>query len=313
MAERSQHHPPGESLPRKCFMALRGVSVLARRFRINPACPDVEISTIRGVWGAALRELDPYVYRAVFSPQDYGDQSLVPRYLIRAAYSEGEGELDYLLFSSGIAHDIALWRAWDRAGGMGLGRSRERFVIEELQQLQPDNEEVPLSNPFQTPGGDPLTGWSLADVPWPILGDPETTPCCLDFPLPLRLKGGAAGPGTLVEQPTLADLLVGICRRLEALHQDRHALDWQDLQKQLVEVSTKRESYWQGRPMDMIRYSGRQKEEISLQGIVGHLILPEGPGPVWPLLAAASWIHIGKGTAYGLGACMILPDEDELF
>ncbi|MGI6419419.1 MAG: CRISPR system precrRNA processing endoribonuclease RAMP protein Cas6 [Thermoguttaceae bacterium] len=58
---------------------------------------------------------------------------------------------------------------------------------------------------------------------------------------------------------------------------------------------------WQGDRLDLARYSGRQQRELQLHGVSGSLALPEGPGPLWPLLAAAAWLHIGKGTVMGLG------------
>jgi hypothetical protein len=58
---------------------------------------------------------------------------------------------------------------------------------------------------------------------------------------------------------------------------------------------------WQGGPLDLVRYSGRQRAEAELRGVAGHLRLPEGPGPLADLLAAAAWLHLGKGTVMGLG------------
>jgi hypothetical protein len=62
---------------------------------------------------------------------------------------------------------------------------------------------------------------------------------------------------------------------------------------------------WQGRRLDLVRYSGSQKAEVELRGVAGSLALPAGPGPLSPLLAAAAWIHIGKGTVMGLGQLKI--------
>jgi len=56
-----------------------------------------------------------------------------------------------------------------------------------------------------------------------------------------------------------------------------------------------------------VRYSGSQKAEVELRGVAGSLALPVGPGPLSPLLAAAAWIHIGKGTVMGLGQLNITP------
>jgi len=44
-----------------------------------------------------------------------------------------------------------------------------------------------------------------------------------------------------------------------------------------------------------------------LFGVSGSITLPRGPGFLWPLLAAAQWSHIGKGTVYGMGEIRILP------
>jgi hypothetical protein len=44
-----------------------------------------------------------------------------------------------------------------------------------------------------------------------------------------------------------------------------------------------------------------------MQGVVGTLDLPDGPGPLSPLIAAAQWLHLGKGTVMGLGQLRIIP------
>jgi hypothetical protein len=37
---------------------------------------------------------------------------------------------------------------------------------------------------------------------------------------------------------------------------------------------------------------------------------PAAPGELWPLLAAALWLHLGKGTTLGLGQLQVLPAAD---
>jgi hypothetical protein len=64
---------------------------------------------------------------------------------------------------------------------------------------------------------------------------------------------------------------------------------------------------WQGERLDFHRYSGRQKTEITLEGVAGSIDLPEGPGELWPLFAAGMWLHVGKGTTMGLGQVTIQP------
>jgi hypothetical protein len=62
---------------------------------------------------------------------------------------------------------------------------------------------------------------------------------------------------------------------------------------------------WRGRRLDLVRYSGRQKAELEMRGVSGYLDLPEGPGPLWPLLAAAQWLHLGKGAVVGMGQLVV--------
>jgi hypothetical protein len=62
---------------------------------------------------------------------------------------------------------------------------------------------------------------------------------------------------------------------------------------------------WQGQRFDLQRYSARQDREFQVHGVCGCLDLPEGPGPLWPLLAALQWIHLGKSTIVGLGQLQI--------
>ncbi|MEW6744994.1 MAG: CRISPR system precrRNA processing endoribonuclease RAMP protein Cas6 [Planctomycetota bacterium] len=46
---------------------------------------------------------------------------------------------------------------------------------------------------------------------------------------------------------------------------------------------------------------------MDLRGVCGMLELPDGPGELWPLLLAAQWLHVGKGTVMGLGRLDVEP------
>ena len=54
-----------------------------------------------------------------------------------------------------------------------------------------------------------------------------------------------------------------------------------------------------------VPFSARQGREFCVHGVCGLLDLPEGPGALWPLLAALQWIHVGKSTIVGLGQLQI--------
>jgi hypothetical protein len=70
--------------------------------------------------------------------------------------------------------------------------------------------------------------------------------------------------------------------------------------------------HWHGERFDLHRYSARQNSEIDLHGVRGELHLPQGPGECSSLLAAAAWLHLGKGTVFGLGQMDVQPSPQFL-
>lgn len=256
---------------------------------------------LRGVWGAALYDLDPEAYQVVFQGKS-GTRRDNPGYIIRPTAPDPEDNpaVDFILLGDAIAHHRSLFRAWDIASGMGLGKERRRFHFRFIRPYDSAGRLMPQSL-------DPRV-WTLDSAAWPLEGDRESTPCRLWFPAPLRLLESDA----LIESPRLPDIVAGILRRIRghapyetfnAFNEYRPALD--------TLARTVAFSPWQGRRVDFWRYSGRQKNEITLRGVAGHIDLPNGPGPLWPFFAAAQWLHIGKGATCGLGQVCIFPlDED---
>jgi hypothetical protein len=274
---------------------LSQVQILARRLSL--ATPGVRATApmLRGVWGAALHDLDPEAYNAVFAGAG-SPHERVPPYVLRPAPPSVEDwpAIDWVLMGKGLAYDAVLLRAWDVASGMGLGPGRHRFHIRALRPLGPAGDV-----PTDASGFSP---WSLLQVPWPLPTDPLSTPCRLSFAAPLRLIRNHR----LVEQPTLTDIVVATVRRLAAFLPSPAQDALTRIRPGLIELSRKlRAMPWEGERLDLVRYSGRQKRELQMRGVSGHLDLPDGPGSLWPLLAAAQWLHIGKGTVVGMGQLVV--------
>jgi len=135
-------------------------------------------------------------------------------------------------------------------------------------------------------------------APWPLDGPSDITPCRLSFGAPLRLTGR----GRLVTRPTYPDIAVAALRRISTFCERASGIAYRDLVRTIrAEASYLPAVPWCGERRDLVRWSGAQEREIDLFGVVGYLDLPEGPGQIWPILAAARWTHIGKGTVFGLG------------
>ncbi|MCS6850119.1 MAG: CRISPR system precrRNA processing endoribonuclease RAMP protein Cas6 [Gemmataceae bacterium] len=236
---------------------------------------------LRGVWGAALYEVDRAVYDEVFKPP----QGVVPGYLLRPVLGERPAEpaIDWILFGSAVDRDATLRRAWEKATSYGLGSARLPFGIRGWIDLGPTGRPAEGLGP-----------WRLDRARWPI--DPDA-PCRLVFYTPLRLLRD----GKLIAHPTLVDLAVAAWRRLAAFLPDEDQTPWRALQALLLASARARPSRWLGYPLNLHRYSGSQETELDLRGVGGVLLLPEGVGPLAPLLVAAAWLHVGKGTVFGLG------------
>ncbi len=261
---------------------LASIQVSPRRLLLDTGSVHATVPLLRGVWGAALHSLDNTVYRRVFDPTD----DAVPGYLLRPAPPDPQMSpaIDWFLFGDACAHDAVLRRAWDFAGGRGLGPRREPFVIRRMMDLGPDGLATATAGP-----------WGLERCRWPAATD---APCRLRFRAPLRLRRH----GRLLERPTLTDLVVAAGRRVAAWLPADRLPAWRKLEVETRQRATRLPcGAWQGERLDLHRYSARQHDEIDLHGVCGILELPEGPGELWPLLAAAAWLHLGKATVFGLG------------
>ena len=142
-----------------------------------------------------------------------------------------------------------------------------------------------------TPTLPETTGFRIGGgLPWQ--GETEATPCRLEFSAPLRLLR----QGLLIASPTPADIVLAALHRVCALAGPDTAPLWAGRRHWLELARAVSFEPWQGRRLDLVRYSGSQKAEVELRGVAGSLALPAGPSPISSLLAAPAWIHIGKGT-----------------
>jgi len=244
---------------------------------------------LRGVWGAALHQLDQAAYGKVFRPPATNSGESVPLYVLRpATTADGRPAIDWISIGPALDHDAILLRAWLEATRMGLGPQRLPFTVESVGFLAPHSRpEEPWSLNSIAPGLDP-------DQPWQIT-----------FTTPLRLRR----KGLLIERPTLVDIIVAATRRIYSYLTDQPEV-WVGIKEQaLVEARATPASPWVGQRLDLRRYSGSQKAELEMRGVSGSLTLPVGPGKLWPWLEAARWLHLGSGTVFGMGQVLISRPE----
>ena len=257
---------------------------------------EFQISTLRGVWGRALKTVDETVYRKIF--EGIGSKQLAtPRYVIRPSFltksdNDGRIEVDFITWGASEDDLDVMTRAWNIATQFGFGRGRERFVLEN-------------SEPLYLPA--PPQGLSLAKITKALstVGEPYAA----RFETPVRFLER----GVLIEEPTFEELIKRTIARLATIRlQTTKTFNWADSGRpaelrpdfyaEIFELAkTFRASKWRGEKYAYRRYSGRQRMEVERRGIVGGWELYEDRGELRPFVESATVLGVGKATALGLG------------
>lgn len=241
---------------------------------------------LRGVWGAALHDLYPHLFKRFFiGERPSGDNR--PLFVIRpgAATLDGLPTIDWIIFGEAAEYVDPLFDAWVEAASRGLGKNRIPFRIINVEN------NAPLGRLGEQISHIGELGWPCADQP-----------CILQFPSPLRIIKASQ----LVTKPSLGTILQASLRRCSTLVNESQRDSFIAASQALIEdADFPKEGLWRGDRSDLVRYSGRQKREIQINGVSGCIELPEGPGVLWPLIAPATVLHIGKSTVVGMGQMLI--------
>lgn len=230
--------------------------------------------------------------KGAFAPHPF---VLEPPSEMRMAYAPDEALVFRLvLIGRAIDHLPYFIYTLDEMGKTGLGKGRARCRIEEVRHIGADGSSRPV---YDGVSRQLVTGWpgvSGAD----LNGVPDEASVTLDFITPTRIR---------VENDLLIDLdfeamTRALLRRISLL--SRHHcggaidLDYRGLVDRSRCVRTERRDL---RWYDWERYSARQKTTMKLGGFVGQIAFEGNMGEFLPLLRIGSCLHVGKGTAFGLG------------
>ena len=214
--------------------------------------------------------------------------------------------LDLGITLLGTAGDQApyLIHALTSAGQLGIGRDHGRFMVAALLR-----ESAPGSDTW-VQVYDPATGQYQRQPAAPL--DPPSPPASaatrLHLSTPLRIKRD--GHFTAPREFTLTDLFHPLyirLQRLAALYGGQpQPFEWSRAAP-LMDALALHDCRL--RWHDWTRYSSRQGSLMQLGGLLGELTI-QGPAlaEVWPVLWAGQWTHVGKGTAFGLGAYRLAAD-----
>lgn len=262
-------------------------------------------STLRGVFGRALKDMacpnqddkgsclcqrdNPCIYRSVFEPFVPKDSKQTPTPpMIIEAHSlptrlvQGETASFYMvLFGEHVHHELIFIRlAWERA--LKLGFSHQH-------------------NKAHTPSTATLVSFEPYDVP--RLVTPKSS-LCLELMTPMRLQHH----GKLLSENELTAPIfcVSLLRKVRQLAQLYGTPMSDDDFDKLYQDAQKVQGKYQLYKSQLSRYSNRQHQKISQDGLLGCMEFYHVSDELYQVLHLGQWLHVGKGGVFGLGAYRIL-------
>lgn len=190
---------------------------------------------------------------------------------------------------------------------MGLGKGRGKFAIEEVRTIKEgEGYRVKGERGEKIYSGEEKIFHSNFEVSKiedlePLHPPPNTLH--LSFLTPTRLK---------FQEQLISDLKFHIffrnlLRRISLLSyfhcREELNVDFRSLIKASEKIqASDSHLHWH----DWERYSARQGEKMKLGGFVGEITFSGNPQDFWPYLILGQFIHVGKGTSFGLGKYEIL-------
>lgn len=275
--------------------------------------PEYAGSTIRGVFGRALRKIScmtkqddckacplyqtcPYTNIFETPPKEHQIQKFtqVPNGYIIEPPTWGEkyyraGELfsfDLVLFGRLINQLPLIAFAFKRAFEFNIAGGKADLI-----DIQHYDSNGIISSIFEK---DKIIDHSTN------IHIPEQYPINLNIEIqtPLRLQEN--GKPLSVERMNLDRFLKTLLKRISLLsefHYQSLNFDFDTLIAQIEQISDEKNLVWQ----DWTRYSSRQQQKMKLGGVIGQWHLKNVPYEWAKLLDIGQWLHCGKNATFGLG------------
>lgn len=225
----------------------------------------------------------------------------VPRpYVIDLAF---ETETKFIIWLTVVGDHLAtvphLVLALQEAGRVGVGAGRDTFVIRDLASIRPFDhlvQELPLSllEPASVREVPPFDLHVLASS----LGQDFTCSAVrITLTKPAIIRD-ANRRSPLSPPVFVARLLERISLLTLAYCPGRSLPPFQELRDQTTQLEYLIPHLI---TVDLRRFSRRQKRELELEAILGQTEWRGNLSQLYPYLVLGQWLHVGKGTAFGLG------------
>lgn len=302
------------------------------RFTIKPKreliFPPYKGSTFRGGFGHAFRHavcIEPEkecpecslrnkcIYFYVFEtsvPQKEGkqqDKDVPHPFIIEPPIDERrhygiDDRLDFILILIGRAVDYMPYFifAFEEVGRVGVGKNKGQYSLEKVISMNRDKEMLiydgksHFRDDFNAIDSDEII--NVGELP-------NSHRVKLRFLTPARIKYN----GKFIDDTNFEVVIRNLLRRLSSLAEvhcgEKWELDWKGLIERTKEIKTVHSDLvWK----DWERYSQRQDTKLKMGGFLGEITFEGDLAEFMPFLKLGEYLHIGKGTVFGLGKYKIV-------
>ena len=237
-------------------------------------------------------------------------------------YREGEALIfELVLIGKSIDFLPYFIYTFDELGRIGIGKGKGKYQLEEVWAMLP-GQRLKVKGETREEQGERIKvraeegemiysrrDKTLRDnfraLKIDDLGSFDLSPSTLhlSFLTPTRFKFD----GSLSPKPEFHVLFRNLLRRISLLSYfhcgQELALDFKGLIKKSETIKVKKESLsW----LEWERYSSRQETRMKMGGFVGSITFEGDFEPFLPFILLGEYIHVGKGTSFGLGKYEIL-------
>jgi len=292
------------------------------------ALPDYAGSLLRGQFGAALRNVAcmtrqptcpgcpliqtcPYTRIFEAPPPPKGSHALqnfsqIPNpYIIeppspgaRVLDADDDFEFHIVLIGHAIEQLPLIIFALQRAMHQGLTKARVPTDLMQVDWLGEHGTAHPI---WHMEHPTLLAHTAQLTLPQSSTGPQHQLALHIHTPMRLQSQGKPLGVGQLTPRA----LLYAIVRRC-ALMMEFHAGlgGWAEAAQHIRNLSPTLTDTQELQWFDWTRYSSRQKQEMTLGGVLGRWTLqgaPDALAEIYPWLWLGQWLHVGKNASMGLG------------
>lgn len=220
-------------------------------------------------------------------------------------YTAGESiSFNLVLIGRAIEYLPYFIYTFEELGRRGIGKGRGKYTLKEVCTAHPAERASLYSIEDKTLRGSKNYIVRGSDIALPQIKDTLT----LELVTPLRLVAN----GSIATDVDFHHIFRNLLRRISNLmyfHCDKElCVDFKGLIEGAERVRTVRKKLsW----YDWERYSFRQSTRINMGGLTGTLSFEGNLEEFLPFIALGEYVHVGKGTSFGLGRIRIVENAQK--